>query len=199
MTRPRPYPPQPLSDDNGDDSWFGIAGYTLLFLGQAPRPPRPTSAAPPPYRRVIRTALKIRRSSLRTFFEKVWNSIPKARRWNAGKPADFFENHLAFFRKVWELSGNKNICIRRWNDWSSPCLSFTSLGLLSNAKALMQNALVCSDGQVQILETIQAGNVCEVKADGVRLPDPDESDHRFKRRESVNNEASQFWRRLPAP
>jgi hypothetical protein len=27
----------------------------------------------------------------------------------------------------------------------------------------MQNALVCSDGQVQILETIQAVNVCEVK------------------------------------
>jgi hypothetical protein len=30
-------------------------------------------------------------------------------------------------------------------------------------EALMQNALVCSDGQVQILETIQAVNVCEVK------------------------------------
>ena len=35
-----------LSDDNADDSWFGAVGYTLLFLGQASRPPRPTSDYP---------------------------------------------------------------------------------------------------------------------------------------------------------
>ena len=37
-----------LSDDNGDDSWFGVAGYTLLFLGHAAQPPRPSSGAPLP-------------------------------------------------------------------------------------------------------------------------------------------------------
>jgi len=27
-----------LSDINGDDSWFGIAGYTLIYIGKPPRP-----------------------------------------------------------------------------------------------------------------------------------------------------------------
>jgi hypothetical protein len=50
-----------LSDDNGDDSWFGIAGYTLLFLGHAPRPPRPTGGEPlPTGRRMLWKATKLR-------------------------------------------------------------------------------------------------------------------------------------------
>jgi hypothetical protein len=48
-----------LSDDNGDDSWFGVAGYTLLFLGQAPRPPRPMGTDQPS-RRKTWAAMKIR-------------------------------------------------------------------------------------------------------------------------------------------
>ena len=35
-----------LRDDNGDDSWFGVAGYTLLFLGRAPKIQQPASPTP---------------------------------------------------------------------------------------------------------------------------------------------------------
>jgi hypothetical protein len=49
-----------LADDNADDSWFGAAGYCLLFLGQAPRPPRPTGTNQPS-RRKTWAPMKIRK------------------------------------------------------------------------------------------------------------------------------------------
>jgi len=50
-----------LSDDNSDDSWFGVAGYTLVFLGNAQRPPRPVSGQPAPaQRRMMWKATKLR-------------------------------------------------------------------------------------------------------------------------------------------
>jgi DNA-binding GntR family transcriptional regulator len=81
---------------------------------------------------------------------------------NAGNPADFFESHVAFFRKVWELSGNKYL-YQTLERLVVPLFVFYLTRVSFECEALMQNALVCADGQEQILETIQAGNVCEVK------------------------------------
>jgi hypothetical protein len=70
-----------------------------------------------------------------------------------------FRYHLVFYRKVWELSGNKYL-YQTLERLVVPLFVLYLTRASFECEALMQNALVCSDGQVQILETIQAGNVC---------------------------------------
>jgi DNA-binding GntR family transcriptional regulator len=81
---------------------------------------------------------------------------------NSGDLAWFFRNHLALFRKVWELSGNKFLhqTLERLVD---PLFVLYLTRASFTCEALMQEAIACSDRQEQILQTLLAGEACGVK------------------------------------
>ena len=81
---------------------------------------------------------------------------------SAGKLADLFGRHLAFFRIVWELSENKYLR-QTLERLVVPLFALYLTRASFECEALMRNAFACPDRQEQILETIQAGDVYEVK------------------------------------
>lgn len=83
---------------------------------------------------------------------------------NSGDIACFFDNHLALFRRVWELSGNKYLH-QTLERLVVPlfALYLTRASFECQGQGLMRIALACSGRQEQILEAIQRGDVCEVK------------------------------------
>jgi len=79
-----------------------------------------------------------------------------------GDLASFFDNHLAFFRKVWELSGNKYL----QHTLEGMVLPLFVLYLTRSSftsEVLLQQAVACADSQERIFQTFLAGQVWEIK------------------------------------
>ena len=81
---------------------------------------------------------------------------------NQGDLTYFFDNHLAFFRKAWELSGNKYLH-QTLERLVVPLFVLYLTRPSFKCAGLMQKAIACSDSHEQILETFRARDVCEVK------------------------------------
>jgi DNA-binding GntR family transcriptional regulator len=80
----------------------------------------------------------------------------------SGDLAGFFDNHLAFFRKVWELSGNKYLR-QTLERLVVPLFALYLTRGSFKHEELMQIAVACVDRHEQIIHTFQAGDTCEVK------------------------------------
>jgi DNA-binding GntR family transcriptional regulator len=81
---------------------------------------------------------------------------------NSARLAHLFNSHFAFYRTVWELSGNKYLH-QTLERLVGPLFILYLTRASFECEALMQNAFACSGRQAQILESIQAEDVCEVK------------------------------------
>jgi DNA-binding GntR family transcriptional regulator len=81
---------------------------------------------------------------------------------NSGDVACFFDNHLALFRRVWELSGNKYLQ-QTLERLVVPLFVLYLTRASFDCPRLMPIALGCSDRQEQILAAIHTGAAGEVK------------------------------------
>jgi DNA-binding GntR family transcriptional regulator len=81
---------------------------------------------------------------------------------NSGDLACFYDNHLALFRKVWELSENKFLH-QTLERLVVPLFVLYLTRTSFSSEALMRKAITCSDHQEQILQTFLAGDVCGLK------------------------------------
>ena len=81
---------------------------------------------------------------------------------NSGDLAGFFRHHLALFRNVWELSGNRFLHQTLERLVVPLFILYVTRGS-STCEAMMQKAILCSNHQEQILDSFLAGDVCGVK------------------------------------
>jgi DNA-binding GntR family transcriptional regulator len=81
---------------------------------------------------------------------------------DSGDVARFFDSHLAFFRTVWELSGNKYLH-QTLERVVVPLFVLYLTPVSFECRRLTRIALACSGRQEQILEAIETRDGCEVK------------------------------------
>jgi DNA-binding GntR family transcriptional regulator len=81
---------------------------------------------------------------------------------NSGDGACFFDNHLALFRRVWELSGNKYLH-QTLERLVVPLFVLYLTRASFDCHRLAQIALACSGRQEQIIEAIRTRDVGDVK------------------------------------
>jgi len=81
---------------------------------------------------------------------------------HSGDLAGFFDNHLAFFRKVWGLSGNKYLQHTLERTVVPLFVLYLTRGSLTS-EGLVQKSIECSDCQEQIFQKFLAGEMWQVK------------------------------------
>jgi DNA-binding GntR family transcriptional regulator len=77
----------------------------------------------------------------------------------------FFENHLAFRKRVWELSGNQYL-LQTLERLVIPLYALYLIRRSHNREGLLQTVIDCIEHQDKLMEAYKAGNVDEARRIG---------------------------------
>jgi len=92
---------------------------------------------------------------------ELWNLVAKARQGAASRDLDiFFENHLAYRRRVWELSGNRFLK-ETLERLVAPLYALYLMRANFNREGLFQTIQDCIEHQEATLRAFEAGNAQE--------------------------------------